>query len=101
MEGIRPEDRAKTLTRKSKLKDPQPDSSHKLLESNNCISMQCILMAGFSVTGVYPFDRTAIRLPESDNKSFKPEVLPKSNGLAYLPHTVRENSIEEQIHLLL
>ena len=43
------------------------------------------VMAGFSVTGIYPFDRTAIRLPESDYKSFKPEVLPKSNGLAYLP----------------
>ena len=35
--------------------------------------------------GVYPFDRKAITFPECDNKAFKPDRLPNSHGIDYLP----------------
>ena len=42
------------------------------------------VVAGFRVTGVCPFDRKAIKIPE-ECTSFKPESLPQSTGLAYIP----------------
>ena len=41
--------------------------------------------SGFRVTGVYPFDRKAITFPETGYKAFKPDRLPNSHGIAYLP----------------
>ena len=41
-------------------------------------------IAGFRVTGVYPFNRQAIHLP-AERPSFRPETVPKDNGLVYLP----------------
>ena len=42
------------------------------------------IVSGFRVTGICPFDRKAIRIPE-EYKSFKPESLPEKTGLAYIP----------------
>ena len=44
------------------------------------------IVASFRVTGVYPFDRSAIKLPEEEvYKDFRPENLCKKSGLAYIP----------------
>ena len=45
------------------------------------------VIAGFKVTGVCPFDRDAVleRLPAENFTKFKPESLPQSSGLAYIP----------------
>ena len=42
--------------------------------------------ASFRVTGIYPFDRSAITLPEDEGyKEFKPEDLCRKMGLAHIP----------------
>ena len=44
------------------------------------------IVSGFKVTGVYPVDRHAIKLPsERSQQSFRPESLAKESGLAYIP----------------
>ena len=44
------------------------------------------IVSGFKVTGVYPVDRYAIKLPsERSQQSFRPESLAKESGLAYIP----------------
>ena len=44
------------------------------------------IVSGFKVTGVYPVDRYAIKLPsERCQQSFRPESLVKESGLAYIP----------------
>jgi hypothetical protein len=42
------------------------------------------VVAGFRVTGVCPFNRTAIKIP-GKYTAFNPESLPQSTGLAYIP----------------
>ena len=43
--------------------------------------------SGFKVTGVYPFNRNVVleKLPGEKFTSFKPECLPQTSGLAYIP----------------
>ena len=43
------------------------------------------VIASFAVTGIYPFNRSAIKLPEEDYKEFRPEKLCKDTGIAYIP----------------
>ena len=43
------------------------------------------IAAGFRVTGVYPFNRNAIRLPSEEPSKFDPEALAKSTGIKYIP----------------
>ena len=44
------------------------------------------ILNGFKVTGAYPVNRYAIRLPnESSQPTFRPEDLAKESGLAYIP----------------
>jgi len=46
------------------------------------------IVASFKVTGVYPFNRSAIKLPGAEEEmfsSFKPEGLGQKTGLAYIP----------------
>ena len=40
---------------------------------------------GFKVTGVYPFDNQAIKVPEEEYTTFKPEALAVSLGIKYIP----------------
>ena len=57
------------------------------------------IIASFKVTGIYPFDRLAIKLPEEAARSsayidFKPESLCKNTGLAYIPfYSPRSHSV--------
>ena len=43
--------------------------------------------SGFKVTGVYPFNRNAVldKIPGENYTTFKPECLPQTSGLAYIP----------------
>ena len=62
------------------------------------------ITAGFRVSGIYPFNREIVleKLPKEEFTSFKPESVPQSSGLAYIPlyspapnhksHRVRELS---------
>ena len=43
------------------------------------------ITSGFKVTGVFPVDRFAIKLPEDTKPVFKPEALAVQSGLAYIP----------------
>lgn len=43
------------------------------------------ITSGFKVTGVFPVDRFAIKLPEDTKPVFKPEALAVKSGLAYIP----------------
>ena len=44
------------------------------------------ITAGFSVTGIYPFDhKVAITKPPSGKSKFKPTTLAERSGLAYIP----------------
>ena len=43
------------------------------------------IISGFRVTGVCPLNREAIKLPGDQYESFKPEALPQTSGLAYIP----------------
>ncbi len=44
------------------------------------------VMAGFKTTGIYPFNRNAIKLPASEEyKLFRRQEVPNENGIAYLP----------------
>ena len=48
----------------------------------NAMSMKNVA-AGFKVTGVYPFDNQAIKVPEEEYTTFKPEALAVSSGIKY------------------
>lgn len=43
------------------------------------------IKAGFKVTGIHPFNRSAISLPEESFEKFKPEALSSDNGINYIP----------------
>ena len=43
------------------------------------------IKSGFKVTGIYPFNREAIVLPEEKFEQFKPQTLSTSSGLSYIP----------------
>ncbi len=51
---------------------------------DNCMTIKNI-KAGFRVTGVYPFDRSAIVLPDENFKTFEPELLSSASGISYIP----------------
>lgn len=44
-----------------------------------------IIVAGFRVTGICPFDRNAFCLPCEEPTKFNPEALPQSTGIKYIP----------------
>lgn len=43
------------------------------------------IKSGFRVTGVYPFNKSAIVLPEESYEKFNPEALSRHSGLSYIP----------------
>ena len=42
------------------------------------------VLAGFKVTGIYPFNRDALGIPEEQYECFKPEIFVKESGLKYI-----------------
>lgn len=51
------------------------------------------IKSGFRVTGIYPFNKDVITLPEDNFESFRPEALSQRSGLAYIPlySPIRQN----------
>ena len=43
------------------------------------------IKSGFRITGICPFDKDIISLPEDEFKEFRPKVLSHQSGLAYIP----------------
>ena len=43
------------------------------------------IKSGFRITGICPFDKDVISLPEDEFEEFRPEALSHQSGLAYIP----------------